>query len=66
MNYAYLLIIIMNIPTEIDPETLPDHDPDRFTNFFEIELNGKPAFRLLDGTEFILDSNDGYVNLILS
>jgi len=34
----------MNIPTEIDPETFPDHDTDRFKNFYEIVLDGKPAF----------------------
>lgn len=36
----------MNIPTEIDPETLPDHDIERFTNFYEIQLDGRPAFQL--------------------
>lgn len=36
----------MSIPIEIDPDTLPDHDPDRFKNFYEIMLDGRPAFQL--------------------
>ncbi|CAD8106081.1 unnamed protein product [Paramecium sonneborni] len=52
----------MNIPTEIDPETLPDHEPDRFNNFFEILIDGKPAFKLLDGSTFFLDSNNGWID----
>ncbi|CAD8187387.1 unnamed protein product [Paramecium pentaurelia] len=50
----------MNIPTEIDPETFPDHDPDRFKNFYEIMLDGRPAFQLQDGSTFFLDSNNGW------
>ncbi|CAD8187608.1 unnamed protein product [Paramecium octaurelia] len=52
----------MVIPTQIDIETLPDHDPERFKNFYEIEIDGQPAFQLQDGTTFLLDFNNGWVD----
>ena len=60
--YAYLLI--MSIPTEIDPETMPDHNSDRFTQFYDEIVDFKPAFRLADGSVFVLDPDGGYFNWI--
>jgi hypothetical protein len=52
----------MSIPTEIDPETMPDHNSDRFTQFYDEIVDFKPAFRLADGSVFVLDPDGGYFN----
>lgn len=56
--------INITIDTYIDPETLPEHTPDRFTNFYDHEWDGKKGFRLPDGNTYLFDGSGGYTHWI--
>lgn len=51
-----------NIQTILNVDSLPDHEPDRFSEYKEIQNDGKKAFELKSGEQFYLDEEGGWTD----